>query len=87
MLIFENLRLKLGICISDLAAYIFECSDSKEVKTNEGCTTKNVAICYCTGEKCNPEDPENPTNSANNIGAQATFGFAVFLAFFNKFLA
>ena len=74
----------MEICISDLAAYIFECSDSKEVKTNEECTTKNIAICYCTGDKC---DPEDPTNSANNIGAQATFGFTVFLAFFNKVLA
>ena len=74
----------MEICASDLAAYIFGCSDSKEVKTNEECTTKNIAICYCTGEKCEPEDP---INSANNIGTQATFGIAVFLAFFNKFLA
>ena len=74
----------MEIWISDLAAYIFECSDSKEVKTNEECTTKNIAICYCTGEKCDPEDPKN---SANNIGAQAIFGFVVFWAFFNKVLA
>ena len=80
----KKLRLKLEICISDLAAYIFGCSDSKKVKTNEECTTTNIAICFCTGEKCEPEDP---INSANNIGAQVTFVFAVFLAFFNKALA
>jgi len=75
-----------GPYLGDLTAYVFSCSDKYEVH-HEGCTTMYLlskgylTTCYCTGDKC------TPTNSANNIGAQVTIGFAVFVAFFNKIMA
>ena len=42
----------------------------------------DINLHCCTGDQC-----DHLNNSAANIGGHVTLSFAVFLAFFNKFMA